>query len=69
MDQINQQDCPSISPGKRAAAFAVHIFTAAGAGIALIALLEGGPGLMLAVVAVYCLINFVIQSVIQPRVI
>ena len=36
---------------------------------ALIALLEGGPGLMLAVVAVYCLINFVIQSVIQPRVI
>ena len=36
---------------------------------ALIALLEGGPGLMLAVVAVYCLINFVIQSVIQPRVV
>ena len=35
---------------------------------AVIALLEGGPGLMLAVVAAYCLINFVIQSVIQPRV-
>jgi phosphatidylcholine synthase len=40
MDQISQQDSSSISPGKRAAAFAVHIFTAAGAGIALIALLE-----------------------------
>ncbi|HEX3115148.1 MAG TPA: CDP-alcohol phosphatidyltransferase family protein [Bradyrhizobium sp.] len=40
MDQINQQDSPSIPPGQRPAAFAVHIFTAAGAGIALIALLE-----------------------------
>ncbi len=40
MDQINQQDSSSISPGKRAAAFSVHIFTAVGAGIALIALLE-----------------------------
>ena len=34
---------------------------------ALVALLEGGPGLMLAVIVVYCLVNFVIQSVIQPR--
>jgi predicted PurR-regulated permease PerM len=34
---------------------------------ALIALLEGGPGLMLAVIAVYSVINFVIQSIIQPR--
>jgi AI-2 transport protein TqsA len=34
---------------------------------AFIALLEGGPGLMLAVIVVYSLINVVIQSVIQPR--
>ena len=34
---------------------------------ALIALLEGGPGLMLTVIALYCVINLVIQSVIQPR--
>lgn len=34
---------------------------------ALIGLLEGGPGLMLAVIAVYSVINFVIQSIIQPR--
>jgi AI-2 transport protein TqsA len=34
---------------------------------ALIALLEGGPGLMLTVIALYSAINFVIQSVIQPR--
>jgi phosphatidylcholine synthase len=40
MDQINSQDSFSISPGKRAAAFSVHIFTALGAGIALIAMLE-----------------------------
>jgi phosphatidylcholine synthase len=40
MDQLNQQDSPSVSPGTRAAAFSVHIFTAMGAGIALIALLE-----------------------------
>src|SRR3981081_2297666 len=40
MDQINQQDSSSVSPGTRAAAFSVHIFTAMGAGIALIALLE-----------------------------
>lgn len=36
---------------------------------AVIALLEGGPGLMLAVIAVYSVINFVIQSVIQPRIV
>src|ERR1700694_2268724 len=40
MDQINQQDSSSASPATRAAAFFVHIFTALGAGIALIALLE-----------------------------
>ena len=39
MDQANQQDS-SASPATRAAAFSVHIFTAMGAGIALIALLE-----------------------------
>ena len=36
---------------------------------ALIALLEGGPGLMIAVIVVYSVINFLIQSVIQPRVV
>jgi phosphatidylcholine synthase len=40
MDQINQQDSPPVSPAMRAAAFSVHIFTALGAGIALLALLE-----------------------------
>jgi phosphatidylcholine synthase len=40
MDQINQQEVSSASPGTRAAAFSVHILTALGAGIALIALLE-----------------------------
>jgi phosphatidylcholine synthase len=39
MDQANQQDS-SASPASRAAAFSVHILTAMGAGIALIALLE-----------------------------
>ena len=34
---------------------------------AIVALLEGGPGLMLAVIVVYCAVNFVIQSIIQPR--
>jgi predicted PurR-regulated permease PerM len=34
---------------------------------AIIGLLEGGPGLMLAVLAVYSVINVVIQSIIQPR--
>lgn len=36
---------------------------------ALVALLEGGPPLMLAVIAVYCVVNLVIQSVIQPKVV
>ena len=36
---------------------------------ALIALLDGGPALMVAVIVVYSVINFVIQSVIQPRVV
>jgi predicted PurR-regulated permease PerM len=36
---------------------------------ALMALLEGGPGLMVAVIVVYSAINFVIQSIIQPRVV
>src|SRR5258708_9104453 len=40
MDRINKQDSSSASPAARAAAFSVHIFTALGAGIALIALLE-----------------------------
>jgi phosphatidylcholine synthase len=40
MDQINQQETPAVTPAKRAAAFSVHILTALGAGIALIALLE-----------------------------
>jgi len=40
MDQLNQQERVSAPWGKRAAAFSVHIFTALGAGLALIALLE-----------------------------
>ena len=36
---------------------------------ALIALLDGGVGLMVAVIVVYSVINFLIQSVIQPRVV
>ena len=36
---------------------------------ALIALLDIGPGLMIAVIVVYSVINFLIQSVIQPRVV
>jgi phosphatidylcholine synthase len=40
MDQVSPQDSSSVSPAMRAAAFSVHIFTALGAGIALIALLE-----------------------------
>ncbi len=36
---------------------------------ALIALLEGGPGLMLAVIVMYSVVNMIIQSVIQPRVV
>lgn len=34
---------------------------------ALIGLLQGGPGLMLAVIVVYSVLNFVVQSLIQPR--
>ncbi|GJF03096.1 AI-2E family transporter [Pseudonocardia sp. D17] len=34
---------------------------------ALLALLTGGPGLMVAVIAVYGVLNFVIQSLLQPR--
>jgi len=40
MDQINQQESSLPSAATRAAAFSVHVFTALGAGIALIALLE-----------------------------
>jgi phosphatidylcholine synthase len=40
MDQKNEQQSSVVSPQMRAAAFSVHIFTALGAGIALIALLE-----------------------------
>ena len=40
MDQTDQQISSAVSPRTRAAAFSVHIFTALGAGIALIALLE-----------------------------
>jgi AI-2 transport protein TqsA len=34
---------------------------------AILALLEGGPGLMLAVIVVYSVINVIIQTVIQPK--
>ena len=34
---------------------------------AVVGLLEGGPGLMLAVIVMYCVVNLVIQSIIQPR--
>jgi predicted PurR-regulated permease PerM len=34
---------------------------------AILALLEGGPWLMLLVIAVYSVLNFLIQSVIQPK--
>jgi predicted PurR-regulated permease PerM len=34
---------------------------------ALLALLEGGPQLMILVIVVYSVINFVIQSIIQPK--
>jgi AI-2 transport protein TqsA len=37
--------------------------------VAVLALLEGGWGLMLGVIAVYSVINVVIQSIIQPKVI
>jgi predicted PurR-regulated permease PerM len=34
---------------------------------AVVGLLDGGPGLMLAVIVMYCVVNLVIQSIIQPR--
>jgi phosphatidylcholine synthase len=40
MDQLSRQESSQVSPGIRAAAFSVHVFTALGAGIALVALLE-----------------------------
>src|ERR1700694_588079 len=40
MDHSSKQDSTSKSPAMRAAAFSVHIFTAFGAGLALLALLE-----------------------------
>src|SRR2546421_666304 len=42
MDQSSRQDSTPISPAMRAAAFSVHVFTALGAGIALIALVAAG---------------------------
>lgn len=36
---------------------------------ALLALLQGGPGLMLGVIALYCVLNLIIQSIIQPKVV
>jgi phosphatidylcholine synthase len=40
MEQSNQEEPLPASPAMRAAAFSVHVFTALGAGIALLALLE-----------------------------
>ena len=34
---------------------------------AILGLLVGGPGLMIAVIVVYCVLNFIIQSVLQPK--
>jgi predicted PurR-regulated permease PerM len=36
---------------------------------AILALLDSGPGLMLAVIAAYSVINVIIQSVIQPKIV
>ena len=36
---------------------------------AILGLLEGGPSMMLWVIAVYCVLNVVIQTVIQPKVV
>jgi AI-2 transport protein TqsA len=36
---------------------------------ALLGLLQGGPELMLWVLALYCVVNFIIQSVIQPKIV
>src|SRR5215470_5399977 len=40
MDQVDKREAPLVAPSKRAAAFSVHVFTALGSGIALLALLE-----------------------------
>src|SRR5499427_608783 len=40
MEQFEHKDSSLAKPSKRAAAFSVHIFTALGAGVALLALLE-----------------------------
>jgi len=40
MDHANQKDTSRAAPAARGAAFSVHVFTALGAGIALLALLE-----------------------------
>jgi phosphatidylcholine synthase len=40
MNQQNEPEQSEASPGRRAAAFSVHVFTALGAGVALIALME-----------------------------
>jgi phosphatidylcholine synthase len=44
MDRIDQDDSAATPPAKRAAAFFVHVFTALGAGVALLALLEAVRG-------------------------
>jgi AI-2 transport protein TqsA len=36
---------------------------------ALLGLLEGGPDLMMWVILLYCVVNFIIQSVIQPKIV
>jgi predicted PurR-regulated permease PerM len=36
---------------------------------AVIGLLEGGPRLMIYVIVIYCVLNVVIQSVIQPKIV
>jgi AI-2 transport protein TqsA len=36
---------------------------------AVLALLAGGPGLCIAVIVLYCVLNVVIQTVIQPRIV
>ena len=36
---------------------------------AILGLLEGGPSMMIAVIVVYCVLNVVIQTVIQPKVV
>src|ERR1700756_4067234 len=40
MDQLDPPVSLDVTPRKRAAAFSVHVFTALGAGLALLALLE-----------------------------